>query len=152
MLRLKHAELLAWPSHSCASCHVWQVSQLLNKLRKRSTDAQRSSWHLPTPRWPIRRPPDAAALQVAACIKIVGQLLLASASQQRAKAAFATAQAQDQVQGGLLLDVVVCQSAAVLQLLASKDEALLVRRDALLVLQQSGKAAVGRWLPGMGRF
>ena len=44
----------------------------------------------------------------------------------------ATTQAQHQVQRGLLLDVVVGQGAAVLQLLAGKDEALLVRRDALL--------------------
>jgi hypothetical protein len=43
-----------------------------------------------------------------------------------------TAQAQHQVQGGLLLDVVVSQGAAILQLLAGKDEALLVRWDALL--------------------
>ena len=34
----------------------------------------------------------------------------------------------------LLLDVVVGQGAAVLELLAGKDEPLLVRRDALLVL------------------
>ena len=46
----------------------------------------------------------------------------------------ATAQAQHQVQGGLLLDVVVRQGAAILQLLAGKDQALLVRGDALLVL------------------
>ena len=42
----------------------------------------------------------------------------------------ASAQAQHQVEGGLLLDVVVSQSAAVLQLLAGKDQALLVRGDA----------------------
>ena len=42
----------------------------------------------------------------------------------------AAAQAQHQVQGGLLLDVVVRQRAPVLQLLARKDEALLVGRDA----------------------
>ena len=35
---------------------------------------------------------------------------------------------------GLFLDVVVAQSATVLQLLTRKDEALLVGRDALLVL------------------
>jgi hypothetical protein len=34
------------------------------------------------------------------------------------------------VEGGLLLDVVIGQGAAVLQLLASEDQALLVRRDA----------------------
>ena len=38
------------------------------------------------------------------------------------------------MEGALLLDVVVRQSAAVLELLARKDEALLVRGDALLVL------------------
>jgi len=46
----------------------------------------------------------------------------------------ATSQAQHQVQGRLLLDVVVAQRAAVLQLLAGEDQALLLRRDALLVL------------------
>jgi hypothetical protein len=46
----------------------------------------------------------------------------------------ATAQAQHQVQRALLLDVVVGESAAVLQLLAREDEALLVGGDALLVL------------------
>ena len=46
----------------------------------------------------------------------------------------AAAQAQDQVQRALLLDVVVGEGAAVLQLLAGEDEALLVRGDALLVL------------------
>jgi len=38
------------------------------------------------------------------------------------------------VQRGFLLDVVVRQGAAILQLLASKDQALLVRRNALFVL------------------
>ncbi|KAM0913281.1 hypothetical protein ACQ4PT_012266 [Festuca glaucescens] len=45
-----------------------------------------------------------------------------------------TAQAEHQVEGGLLLDVVVSEGTSVLELLASEDEALLVRRDALLVL------------------
>ena len=39
-----------------------------------------------------------------------------------------------QVEGRLLLDVVVLEGAAILELLTSEDEALLVRRDALLVL------------------
>jgi predicted solute-binding protein len=43
------------------------------------------------------------------------------------------------VQGGLLLDVVVRQGAAVLQLLARKDQALLVGGDALLVLWREEK-------------
>ena len=42
----------------------------------------------------------------------------------------ATAQAQHQVERALLLDVVVCQRAAVLKLLAREDQALLVRGDA----------------------
>ena len=41
----------------------------------------------------------------------------------------ASTQAQHQVEGGLLLDVVVCKGATVLQLLAGKDEALLVGRN-----------------------
>ena len=41
-----------------------------------------------------------------------------------------------QVKGGLLLDVVVGQGPPVLQLLAGKDEPLLVRRDSLFVLKQ----------------
>mgnify|MGYP006098263805 CR=1 FL=1 len=38
------------------------------------------------------------------------------------------------MEGRLLLDVVVRERAAVLELLAREDEALLIRRDALLVL------------------
>jgi len=38
------------------------------------------------------------------------------------------------MEGGLLLNIIIRESAAVLELLASKDQALLVRRDALLVL------------------
>ena len=38
------------------------------------------------------------------------------------------------MKGGLLLDVVIAQSAAVLKLLSSKDEALLIWGDSLLVL------------------
>jgi len=46
----------------------------------------------------------------------------------------ATTEPEHQVEGGLLLDVVVSQGAAILELLASEDETLLVRRDALLIL------------------
>jgi hypothetical protein len=46
-----------------------------------------------------------------------------------------TTQAQDQVEGRLLLDVVVRKGAAVLELLASEDETLLVRGNALLVCE-----------------
>ena len=49
---------------------------------------------------------------------------------------------QDQVQGALLLDVVVGQGAAVLQLLPSKDETLLVGRNTLPVLESYGVIAM----------
>ena len=45
-----------------------------------------------------------------------------------------SSQPKDEVQRGLLLNVVVSQRAAVLQLLAGEDQALLIRRNALLVL------------------
>ena len=38
------------------------------------------------------------------------------------------------MESGFLLDIVVGKGAAILQLLSSEDQALLVRRDALLVL------------------
>ena len=38
------------------------------------------------------------------------------------------------MQRGVLLDVVVLESAALLKLLAGEDQALLIRRDALLIL------------------
>ena len=46
----------------------------------------------------------------------------------------ATSQTQHQMECRLLLNVVVTQRLSILQLLACEDEALLVRRDALLVL------------------
>jgi len=45
-----------------------------------------------------------------------------------------TAKTENQVQSGLLLDIIVAQSAPVLQLLAGKDKTLLVWGDALLFL------------------
>jgi hypothetical protein len=45
-----------------------------------------------------------------------------------------TTEPEHQVQGRLLLNVVVAEGPAVLELLAGKDEALLIRGDALLVL------------------
>ena len=45
-----------------------------------------------------------------------------------------TTETEDQVEGRLLLDVVVREGAAVFKLLASEDQALLVGRDAFLVL------------------
>jgi hypothetical protein len=47
-----------------------------------------------------------------------------------------TTQTQDEVQGALLLDVVVGEGAAVLELLAGEDQALLVRGDTLLVCKE----------------
>merc|ERR1711953_1655957 len=41
---------------------------------------------------------------------------------------------ENKMEGGLLLDVVVGEGSSVLQLLASEDQPLLVRGDALLVL------------------
>jgi hypothetical protein len=45
-----------------------------------------------------------------------------------------TTKSEHQVKGGFLLDVVVRQGAAIFELLASKDQSLLIRRDAFLVL------------------
>jgi hypothetical protein len=45
-----------------------------------------------------------------------------------------TAETKDKVKGRLFLNVVVAKGTPVLELLAGKDEALLVRRDTLLVL------------------
>jgi len=52
----------------------------------------------------------------------------------------ATAEAEHQVEGRLLLDVVVRKGAAILELLAGKDEALLVRGNSLLVCTWSAWA------------
>ncbi|KOM45705.1 hypothetical protein LR48_Vigan06g101100 [Vigna angularis] len=49
----------------------------------------------------------------------------------------ATAETEDEVESGLFLDVVVRESAAVLELLSCEDETLLIRWDALLVLDLS---------------
>jgi len=45
-----------------------------------------------------------------------------------------SSQAEDEMEGRLLLDVVVGQSATILKLLASEDQTLLIGRDALFVL------------------
>jgi len=45
-----------------------------------------------------------------------------------------TAETEDEMERRLLLDVIVRQRAAILELLACKDQALLVGRDAFLVL------------------
>ena len=54
--------------------------------------------------------------------------------EQKTKELTATPKTKDQVQGRLLLDVVIRKSAAIFQLLASKDEPLLVRGNAFLIL------------------
>ena len=46
----------------------------------------------------------------------------------------ATSESQDEMKSGLLLDVVVREGSAILELLSSEDESLLIRRDTLLVL------------------
>ena len=46
----------------------------------------------------------------------------------------ATAETEDEVEGGLLLDVVILEGAALFKLLAGENQALLIGRDALLVL------------------
>jgi hypothetical protein len=45
-----------------------------------------------------------------------------------------TTEAEDEVEGGLLLDVVIREGAAILKLLTSENQSLLVGGDALLVL------------------
>merc|ERR1719477_331802 len=45
---------------------------------------------------------------------------------------------EDKVEGGLLLDVVVGEGPSVLELLASEDQPLLVRGDALLLQHPEG--------------
>merc|ERR1719469_957082 len=40
-----------------------------------------------------------------------------------------TAKTEDEMEGGLLLDVVIRKGTAILELLASEDETLLIRRD-----------------------
>merc|ERR1719384_756306 len=48
-----------------------------------------------------------------------------------------TTKTQYKVKGGLLLDVVIAQGTSILELLASKDQTLLVRRDTFLILDLS---------------
>ena len=48
-----------------------------------------------------------------------------------------TTEAEDQVKGGLLLNVVIGQGASVLELLASEDQALLVGRDTIELISNS---------------
>jgi hypothetical protein len=45
-----------------------------------------------------------------------------------------SAKTKDQVECGLLLDIVIAQGTTIFQLLSSKDETLLIRRNSFLVL------------------
>ena len=46
-----------------------------------------------------------------------------------------TSESEDQMESGLLLDVVVGESSAILELLTSEDKSLLIWRDSFLVLK-----------------
>ena len=48
-----------------------------------------------------------------------------------------TSETEDQVESGLLLDIVVPECSSVLELLSSEDETLLIRGDSLLILDLS---------------
>merc|ERR1711974_414320 len=48
-----------------------------------------------------------------------------------------SSESENQMKGGLLLDVVVGESSSVLQLLSSEDQSLLIWRNSLLVLDLS---------------
>jgi hypothetical protein len=63
-----------------------------------------------------------------------GAVSRAAAARVAADLAVAAAQAEHKVERRLLLDVVVGERAAILELLAREDQPLLVGRDALLVL------------------
>jgi len=74
---------------------------------------------------------------VKTCIALAADhLVLVVLAGERLKRGFndATAEAEDEVECGLLLDVVVTQSAAILKLLSSENESLLVGGNSLLVL------------------
>jgi hypothetical protein len=58
-----------------------------------------------------------------------------------------TTKAENQVEGGLLLDVVIRESSTVLELLTSENQTLLVWRNALLVLDLGLDI-----VDGIGRF
>ena len=50
------------------------------------------------------------------------------------RSSVSTTKSQDQVEGGLLLDVVVAESSSVFELLSSEDESLLIGWNTFLVL------------------
>merc|ERR1712232_1267029 len=58
-----------------------------------------------------------------------------------------TSESEDQMEGGLLLDVVVGEGSAVLELLTGEDKSLLIRRNTFLVLDLGLDILDGiRWL------
>ena len=59
----------------------------------------------------------------------------------------ATSESENQVKGRLFLDVVVAESAAVFELLAREDQSLLIRGDALFVLDLS--LDIFNWVRGL---
>jgi len=71
---------------------------------------------------------------------------------------FSSSESEDQVEGRLLLDVVIRQSATILKLLSGKDQSLLVWWDPLLILDLCLHIFNGVWrlhlkgdgLPGQG--
>ena len=63
--------------------------------------------------------------------EIIGVYRAVSCEQRRSEA---TTETEHQVEGRLLLDVVVRKSAAILELLAGEDQTLLIGGDTLLVL------------------
>jgi len=56
-----------------------------------------------------------------------------------------SSQSEDQVESGFLLNVIIGESSAVFQLFTSKDESLLIGRDAFLVLDLSLNVVDGVW-------
>ena len=67
-------------------------------------------------------------------ILITHQNSIIQSDSEHQKLLHAATETQDKVEGRLLLDVVVREGAAVLELLAGEDETLLIGGDALLVL------------------
>ena len=74
------------------------------------------------------------ALLLLLLLNLGGLVLHLTGTGQRTVHLSATTQAKHQVKGRLLLDIIIAQSAAILKLLSRKDQTLLIRRNALLVL------------------
>merc|ERR1719169_178918 len=62
-----------------------------------------------------------------------------------------TSQSQNEMKGGLLLNVVISKSSAIFKLLTSEDKALLIRRNSFLILNLSLDVVNGiRWFDLQG--